>query len=342
MSKPTKRLPVLPMCPVLLSRPRHRRQEPKRNKLESPQTFELNPLVLAPQPLPPPSVPLNQPRNISAPGPGGGRRDPEHRGFRMKTHVRRDKSADPDPRIQVKLEKSTTHKTLLDDDSAFLQELKAVAPDFVAQIAEQLKDDERDWFHVELTLAPNPAWVEGSELAATAPDLSSFIMERELLAKLAATSELDSSEQIKLEPLRSNPIPGLARKKFFYALTCSSEQGLEKIIKAVTNRNFLGYNMAFFQARDFGFAYRFQIPLQNLCPPFSKYSVAQWAECWQPRGLIPRRSPTSNSEKSLPLVNLASSRVCWTSTCTPLCAITTDVMGPCQTLAPQMRPLFPQ
>ena len=46
--------------------------------------------------------------------------------------------------------------------------------------------------------------------------------------------------------------------------------------------------MAFFQARDSVFGYRFQIPLQNLSPPFSKYSVAQWAEVLAASGVDPK------------------------------------------------------
>ncbi len=81
-----------------------------------------------------------------------------------------------------------------------------------------------------MVASPNPGWSDGH--TCNADDLSNYETERALITYMSAASGMSSEHSIQLELLKSDTVEGLCRKKFFYQLRCTSEEGLNAIMNA--------------------------------------------------------------------------------------------------------------
>ncbi len=160
-------------------------------------------------------------------------------------------------------------------DPGFAKELGEIAPALLASIQEELDEHDRPWFSVEVLAAPSPNWTDANP---DWPDLLRADQERIFADKFSAAAQIGSDHLIKLEPIRNMKVDGLTRRKHFYRLQCTSEEGLLNIMSAPGMNDFRGYRIAYFQERSSLHGVRFQIKLENLPPPFKSYDVAMLTE----------------------------------------------------------------
>ena len=119
---------------------------------------------------------------------------------------------------------------------------------------------------------PSLAWKSRGDY----PDLNERITERGLVDLLSAAAQIGSDHLVRLEPLRALTVEGNARKKFFYKLQSTSEEGLKNMIISPHVANYLGYTISFFQDQSSVLGVRHQMSLVNLPDPFRHYSTAQF------------------------------------------------------------------
>ncbi len=274
--------------------------DPKRIDLKStpknPKGSDLPPVdsVNFP-PLGSPAVPLNN--SEPAPPPGdSGRQEPRHRKFSThnKTGKNRSASSHASDALRDELKKRAVVPVKMEPkikaekfDAAFAEELTAVAPALFAAIQEQLDEHDRSWFSVEVLAAPSNLWTKP---CPDWPDLGRYDQEKLFLDKLSASARIGSEHLLRLEPIRAYKVDGLHRKKFYYRLQCTSEEGLQNIILDQANSDFKGYRIAFYQEKESILGVRFQVKLVNLPSPFKYYDTAMLSEVlvsqnWDPSAI---------------------------------------------------------
>jgi hypothetical protein len=141
-------------------------------------------------------------------------------------------------------------------------------------IKKQVEVEGRPRFTVEISCAPDQGWV----YVGDSPDLESYVTEKSLLQSLAAMAGQSAEQSIKMELIKAVKVEGLARKKFFYQLSCFSEEHLNAI---VTNPNALwwkGYVLTYYQLRHSRYGYRFQLVINGFPAPFKDYSIEDWLQ----------------------------------------------------------------
>jgi hypothetical protein len=180
----------------------------------------------------------------------------------------------------VKLERAARRSQA---DNDFLKALHLEAPDLVDLIKKQTEVEGESWYTVELSCAPDQGWV----YVGDSPDLSMYPTEKALLQFLAALAGQGAEHCIKMDAIKSVKVEGLARKKFFYQLSCSSEEHLNAIVSNPNALAWKGYALTYYQPRDSRYGYRFQLVIKGLPAPFKDYSIQDWLQVVISQGFDP-------------------------------------------------------
>ena len=189
----------------------------------------------------------------------------------------RKKAKDITPSNAPRTKKQTPAKAERDaEKAAFIDELLAQDPELKKQVIDQMEQDNKEQFTVEVVFTPNPAWVTGAKMAT--PDLADFATERDLITLLTIAAGTDGDETFKLDPVKQVKVEGLLRKRCYYQLVCTSKAALEAIVSSDQCTNFRGYTIDYFQPEDSKFGYRYQIALKGLPAPFKDYDILMWLQ----------------------------------------------------------------
>jgi len=256
-------------------------KRPSLKKTPEPNAFKTLESLEDFPPLSDPAVPFGGGEEFDtelepAEGEASGRDPPRHRAF-SKTHSKKNKShasgAPPQGYrpavVPVKIEPKLNHAEL---PKEFVDEITAANPDLLASLKSEEAEQNRTWFSVEICATPSLAWKTRGEYA----DLHDYTTERGFVDLLASAAQIGADHVIRLESLRALSIEGNVRKKFFYKLQCTSEDGLKNTIISPHVANYLGYSITFFQDQSSILGVRHQMSLVNLPEPFKHYTTAQF------------------------------------------------------------------
>jgi hypothetical protein len=184
---------------------------------------------------------------------------------------KKQEAANPGPSVKlIKVEKPERSKA----DNDFLKELRLELPDLLASIDADAAADSSEWFTCELSCKPNPDWGTSDQ----GPNLDDYAEEKKMLQVLSLTAGPIVGHSVKLEPMKAISVEGLRKKKFFYQLSCTSEEALNAIVKHPSSQEYRGWSLAFYQPKDSRYGYRFQFPIKGLPAPFQNYEVADWLQ----------------------------------------------------------------
>jgi hypothetical protein len=195
----------------------------------------------------------------------------------------------PEPVKQERVIEVVKREKLTEADKAhaekLIDELRNENPELAVMIEAQIKQDFTSVYTAELVCMPNEAWTKGHKRQSKYPDLGDHTVVDSLIQLFVEISRMDDSHTLGLDPVSVLKVPGNTMSKHVFQVVSSSKEGLENIINSEKTRMFKGYHLTFFQPLNSKYGFRFQLNIQGLPLPFSKWTLSQWIECVQSQGL---------------------------------------------------------
>ena len=195
----------------------------------------------------------------------------------------------PEPVKQERVIEVVKREKLTEADKAhaekLIDELRNENPELAVMIETQIKQDFTSVYTAELVCMPNEAWTKGHKRHSKYPDLGDHTVVDSLIQLFVEISRMDDSHTLGLDPVSVLKVPGNTMSKHVFQVVSSSKEGLENIINSEKTRMFKGYHLTFFQPLNSKYGFRFQLNIQGLPLPFSKWTLSQWIECVQSQGL---------------------------------------------------------
>jgi hypothetical protein len=119
------------------------------------------------------------------------------------------------------------------------------------------------------------------------PDLANYATEKALLQFRATMAGQSVEPCIKMDSIKAVKVEGLAPKKFFYQFSCSSEEHLNAIVTNPNAFSWKGYALTYYQPRDPGYGYRFQLVIKGVPAHFQDYNIEDWLQVVISHGFDP-------------------------------------------------------